>query len=778
MLNLTNNSRVRLHPVNTAEAVIMPFFDPGLSPEKEWVLESGSGTRELRLGASYSTHISWESATPGVPAFIWRWAGRLDVGEYDGFFLQASIASSARIRFRVRLDGVWQTIAEGPGFDAHEDYMGSFAGRILEEMEITVTPSLATGGGFTTYYIGVHHSARLRDWLAYEHPQVYSADWPEFIKPESEWTLSPELALCFGADEVAALREKISKPPYRNMADILRIEARNALSLEPEKEIRQYIGCGESPYGYSARSRDRRPTLWRPMEICAFFGLLDGDPQLVRMAARCAIAMAHTRHWAEGFVEHDFPGSAVNWRSFFQNIAVMALTATVDWIGGALTAHAKEVINHSLFFKGLAPIKYDFARYEYIYQCNQALGFSAGRISGLLALRQAWPRMDWELPQAEKDLQETARRIISPDGSQGEGPSYYGGLMFYMLSSYLLLARGRKVTPQSLVPPGLFHGADYYGVFLSSAEKGEALPISDGMRRRVPSDWPAMMAAITEDPRWKGLLTVLLDGMTDKISHDVINQVWTCNSIRTLIYGPADLSDRAEIIPVFQIQNGSGHATSRRATPHGDVRLHLCGASAAEGHSHHDKGAILLEVFGESLLIDRGTPIYGDPTTGTLKQARMHNLLTPLDAQGFCCPQINPCPKPVCPTGEGDAQRLHLAVDCTVAWGDVVRRMTRELDSPDPLHFTIIDEVELPEERALVFHLHSYYPVEVQGKWAVFQAKNSRLQVSWDWAGEIMTAGVDLHDGNHQPVYHLAVKAPVAIRHRLVTHFEIIPTSC
>lgn len=107
-----NTSRVRLHPVNTAEAVIMPFFDPGLSPEQEWVLESGVGTRELRLGATYSTHISWESATPGVPAFTWRWAGRLDVGDFDGFFLQASLASSARVRFQARLDGVWQAVRE------------------------------------------------------------------------------------------------------------------------------------------------------------------------------------------------------------------------------------------------------------------------------------------------------------------------------------------------------------------------------------------------------------------------------------------------------------------------------------------------------------------------------------------------------------------------------------------------------------------------------------------------------------------------------------------
>jgi hypothetical protein len=69
MTEIASSSRVRLHPVNTAEAVIMAFFDHGLSPEKEWVLEPGPGTRELRMGFGYSTHISWESATPGVPAY-------------------------------------------------------------------------------------------------------------------------------------------------------------------------------------------------------------------------------------------------------------------------------------------------------------------------------------------------------------------------------------------------------------------------------------------------------------------------------------------------------------------------------------------------------------------------------------------------------------------------------------------------------------------------------------------------------------------------------------
>ena len=766
---------MRLHPINTAEAIIGCFFDKALSPEGQWTLQPGPGTRNLRLGRAYTTRLAWDDAVPDQPALTWSWEGSLDVAGYDGLFIQGGWPTWATVRLLARLDGRWQEIVESPGCDSHEEYAGAFEGRMLQGLRLELTPSQGMAGAMTVSYIGVHHSGRLKDLLAFENPTVYPSDWPEYIKPQSQWKLAPTLGMYFTADELADLRQKLTRPPYAAFADMLRRQAREYLTLEPEKMIRRYQRIGPRELSYSARGRDRGVSLWRAMEQCAFFGLLDGDPDLTWMALRCLLALAHTDQWGESLTQHDFRGSSIEWRSFHETSTCIVYTAAMDWVGGALTDYGQDVLCHSLYFKGLTPIKYDFARYEYIYTMNQAVVFSPGRIASLLALRQRYPRLDWELQQAYRDHDESARAIIKPDGSYSEGPAYYSAVAYFSLLSYILQSRQQGTSADQVAAPGLLKGADYVGMYTATAPPTNMLWLSDGAAASMKTDWLAMFAAVTGDGRWKGLLHDCLtsEGM-DQMTR-ALGGGWSTTSVRTLIFGPADLSDRRPIVPVFRISPGTGHATSLRQTPRGPVRLHLCGSSSTEGHSHQDKASIVLEAFGEELLIDRGITFYSDPMTEILKIARLHNLVTPTDDKGQDLEQINPCPAAVCPTGSGDGTSLHLTTDAAPAWGPLVRRAARTIDSPDPLHLTIADELELARPMAATFHLHSRFGLSVAGNTATFEAAKSRLRVRWDWPAQVVSAGEELCDGAHVPVYHLALRASSAAEHRLVTQLEIVP---
>ncbi len=568
------------------------------------------------------------------------------------------------------------------------------------------------------------------------------------------------------------LRQKLNREPYKSYADILRKQTYKFLEREPEKEIRQYLAVGETPYGYSARDRDRGYPMWRPMEQCAFFGLIDRNSALTKMAARYAICLCHVRNWSEGFVEHDFQGSAVEWRSFFQNTACISLAASLDWMGAVLTDHAKEVICHSIYFKGLAPIKYDFGKNEYIYKMNQGTVFSAGRISALLALNQYWPRMGWELDQAEKDINETLKAIIFDDGAFGEGPAYYGSVIFYSLISLFLLARYRKLDEKAMIPIGILNSADYFGTYMSTTRKPGKLPLSDGGGQGLSYDFLTMLCRATDDPRWIKTLVEAFDYNNLK-SVNESNGVWLETSVRSLIFGPDDLSRQEEIVPVFKINTSTGHATSRRETEMGQVRLHLCGSSPTEGHSHEDKGAIILEAFGEDLLIDRGSLVYNDPLCQELKYAYMHNLVTLLDTNGQKMCQINPCPKAICPTGYGNEKLLHLSMDTASAWGEAVKKMNRTVDSEEPLSFTITDEIVLKDECPVIFNFNSYYPIEVHGNTVVFSAQKSRLHVSWEWGGKVIKSSEELYDGGRRKVYRLAVCSEASKEHTLVTRMKI-----
>ena len=769
-------SRMRPHPVNPAESVIAAFFDPGLSPVDEWTLVPGPGTRGLRKVHNYTVCYGWDHAEPGIPAFTWSWEGELDLAGYDGLFLQAAFPGTATLTLSACADAKWQIVTSARGCDTHDDYTGQFTGSRLQALRIELVPSGSSAGAFAAFYLGAHNARKLQDWLAYENPTVYPAEWPEFIKPEAEWgAYSPTLELSVGSGELDGLRAKIGRAPYLSLAKALRAEAHEACSDTPERRIRRYVPCGPQPYAYSARQRDRGMPFWSAMDQCAFFGLIDREPALVKMAARLLLSMAHCRNWTESLVEHDFPGSAMNWRSFYHNLACLAAVNTLDWIGFALTDHAKEVLLHDLFFKALAPLEHDFARYEYIYHMNQAVVFSYGRIAAILALAPSWPRMGREIAKAREDLDETSREIISADGGYGEGPGYYSGVMFYMLGSYLLLGRHLGAAPRDLVPPGVIKGADYFGTFVSTSGGAARLPLSDGGGVELPSDWLAMFAHVTGDPRWNGLLASRLESDMRPILEGVASRVWKGSSVRTLIYGPEELQHRAAMVPGFRIHADSGHATSARETPSGTVRLHLSGSSAAEGHSHADKGAIVLEAMGVTLLADRGTPVYSDPITSIIKETRWHNALTVEAEDGGELSQINPCPAAVCPTGSGDARELHLRVDVTPAWGDPVRSMARSIDSDDPLRLTVRDTVELSSPRRVMFHLHSHYAVSPDGpSAALISSPACRLRVSWRWRGTIASAAADLKDGEGRTVYHLAIRSEAAAFHDLTTALEVL----
>lgn len=772
-------SRMRLHPVNPAEAVLAAFFDPGLSPEKEWTLTPAPEARGVRTIFGYTLGVAWDALPPGAVGVTWSWTGRLDLTRYDGLYLVASFGTAVTLRWSACVDGRRQTIAEGRGQDAFHDYAGPFTGRVLEDLRLELIADTNATGTFSLYYLGAHHSGRLRDWLAFEAPDVYPEDWPEFIKPEAQWgEWKPATGLCFGAEDLDGLRQKLACEPYRALADTFRRQAREWLNSKPEDDIRQFLRCGPPPFAYGARDRDRGEAPWRRMEQCAFFGLLDRDPDLVRLAARYAVSLAHVGHWCEGYTEHAFPGSAANYRAFFQGMVAASLSCAMDWIGLALTPHAVEALRHALWFKALAPLHYDFARYDYIYEMNQACLLGAGRISVLLALRHGWTprRVDWLIDRAEQDLNECAHRIVHADGGYGEGPGYFFATLNGLLFSYLQLGRFRGRPVAAMAPPGLQHAADYYGLFVATAQPAARLMVSDNTTPVLDGDALAMLAAATGDPRWNRLLVERLTVADPEAASLCPRPYLTRGSVRALIFGPDDLSRQAPAVPVFGTHAGAGHACSCRPTPHGPVRFNLCGAAADEGHSHEDKGALILEAFGEALLIDRGTPIYSDPAVGLLKMARFHNLVTPEDGQGQCCRQINPCPKPAAPEGRGDDRRVRLRIATTPAWPpEIVRRAVRVVASDDPLHLTLIDLFDLAVEAPVVFHLHTYAPVALDGHTATCAAERSVLRVTWEWPAAFATAEAELYDYAHRPVFHLAVRSPPARHHRLVTRLVLTP---
>lgn len=122
--------------------------------------------------------------------------------------------------------------------------------------------------------------ARLAAMLGREADPPYTTDWPGLLIDEKEsLRFQPALGLVFGAEDLAAIRERCARPPYAHAMELIRSAAAEALKREPERRVREFIPT--TARGRYARPRDRQDEMHTPAIVCAFVGLVDRDPALV-----------------------------------------------------------------------------------------------------------------------------------------------------------------------------------------------------------------------------------------------------------------------------------------------------------------------------------------------------------------------------------------------------------------------------------------------------------------------------------------------------------------
>ena len=139
--------------------------------------------------------------------------------------------------------------------------------------------------------------------------------------------------------------------------------------------------------------------------------------------------------------------------------------------------------------------------------------------------------------------------------------------------------------------------------------------------------------------------------------------------------------------------------------------------------------------------------------------------------------QVNPCPADSIPRGSGDEQNLSCSIDVTSAWGELVKKCRRSIESDTPTEFLIIDEAVLPVARRVSFNLHSKFPwVRTDVGWTT-RGRHAELTVTPEWTPVDGTGAEDFIDGLKEPVYHLVLVSAAAVEHRLRTRLKVAPAA-
>jgi hypothetical protein len=764
---------MRIVPINEAEAIIEPFWDGGSSEhpkDKHSVLGEYAVTvapsARARVAQTWaSAEVSIDRAAPGAPAVKMARACDLQMDGYDVFRVFGSLPSSVRMTARAVIDGEERLLLDGvPGGDTNGEFDGPLPGGRMTRLSLEFASVDSRPAAITLLWLGLANRAAQARLEARVSP--YTPDWPGALGSGEPAAAAPEIGIFFDAAELAALREKVRVPPFRELFAALIKQAEGLLNDTPEADIGYLV---PKPDRRWCRTRDMaRKSTAESMELLAFAGLVGDRPEMSRLAARMALSIAHCDTWCESSMGV-FPGATWHHRSFTEEIYCRGCALALDWAGAWLTPHGKQIIRDAIAMKGLPRLESDFKRMEYIRHMNQGIVFSSGRIIGLLGLLPAFPRYAGLVAEAERDLHEMIGNYVHADGGTLEGAHYWAYTFGTVMPLAYALARYHGRSLADYATPALVKTGDYALAMLSTANDGTTfLGINDSKNDAALN--AGLVAAYSQlSPRreWKDLYAAMR--RAGKLGSDAFH----------LIVAPAgEWPVNPLVRPRFDVLPDVGQVTSIRLEPAlGHVFFHLCSGPAHGGHSHQDKGSFILEVEGETLACDRGVTLYHHPETQWIGTAARHNLLYPEDPDGI------PLRQPMNSRGgtlleaRETAGRICLASDNARAWEDGLFAVNvRRVASPLPDLYFIEDEIAMAEARAMSFRVNSILPMRRAGNEAWIEGTRASLRiVPLNWVPVQVAMAPEGIDDHHRPVNLLRLVSAPAKTHRLLTAVEVTP---
>jgi hypothetical protein len=701
-------------PINVAETIVEPFWDPGVSDLEHWTVDAGP-QHGLKVEQYWcDVMFSWARKPVDGPAVKMSRKWDLDCSAYDRLIVSAMLPTGCTMQVCAVTDHGLRKAMFGPSPGKVQEYELPLEGasRITDfSLEI-----FAVGNAPQTGYlnwIGLVDSRRLELYQAQWKNLADRRDWDKLLKPES---FEPAYTPCYGlwvqAQELDDIRRAYQERAKATGRDPLSAPLPEA----PETFIREFLGGAN--YARFSRQRDQQQLPFVDGLRAAFAGLVLKDKRMLRYAARTALTIALVPFWDDGFMCY-FPYSGFDQRCFLQTAVLRLLAAMLDGAGELLTPAGKDLILRRMAEHGLGNINFVVWKYDYIRTCNQLAAFSQGRIPAYIILeKHGWHTREYtEL--AVRELLDSLDKNVLPDGSFLEGSSYFGYTMSTALYALHAYAQGRGKELGQVIPECILRTAGFAEAMMTTADnEGDVIPFADAQSEgsTMPLDMLAYLACAMPESQWTTMFRRSLTaagGMTDS------PVVWAVEK---------NIPKQGPALPAFTYLREMGVMSSVREHRGKTVKIALFGNHAGAGHNHEDKGSFVLEFAGDVFAADPGGCNYSISGGEEMKHCQRHNMLTPINANVRPQPK-NPIPVDIKPAGTGNARSFAAMIDLTPAWEGWFRKWIRTLESPTPDMLVIRDEYELAKGDSVDFHWHTKLPVEIQGNRFVVSGRKGRAVI-------------------------------------------------
>lgn len=680
----------RILPSPSGQLIIEPFFDPRLSGLDCWQKDDRANLSQKWCWAE----VDWNGGAAELSRDF-----NVNIDGFDTLILSMSAAPRTFISLIAKSDigllvGRWQV---GNNYNA-EYSIKTDGAKIIKSIHISLESSNFSIAHLL--WIAIADSAVLegerRKWkTALEcSKDVYLST------PGVSVSLGPKYEIVLSRSELKQIRDARR---HFGLVDGAKEEKKD------EIKILKDIGCREFKSGdLGMHRRFDRPDSWDgdPMVIsrCAFKAAIDSDIDLMRKVAAAAINMSMTARW--DFLMACVPGSTWDHRSFSHSIISWNLVAAIDLCGDVLNELGRDLILRRLAEEGIGNMNYVTWRYDYIFDCNQYLVFSKGKIFSLMLLEKKWKHVSPYLDLAINELGEAISGNILSDGGFSEGPAY----LFYSLDQLLPVAsmihRVRPSAFGALSPNVLLNTSKYIDVLLSTDEVGCLIPVGGSTNTgfiRPPISVLSQMSNLFPGSVWESMWNWIDPGQVT--SEPPSSPIWRDLRLNTLsAYGlPPRISEGINVLP------DSGLASSVREIDNDDlVKICIIGGVRGADHNHEDKGSFVLEFAGETFACDPGGWPYHDPLSSLQIQAQRHNMLVPARSESVRRSPRNPLNKNITPVIAGDREFFYGFIDPGESWPDDYKYWRREFISDSPWNLSVIDSWSL------------IYPGGVRNCWMTF----------------------------------------------------------
>jgi len=685
-------------PINMAEAIIEPFWAPGLSGFNQWTVGPGHEWG-LTIKQNWSAvDFEWASKPAKGPALQMYRDFNVDCSNYDCLLVRMTGPKQSVLKITAVTDLGERVYASEPeSQNATEHSLDLGGAGLIKKIVLEVKTEVDGPGAGWFQWIGLQNKEQLKRYMdLWDYSQI---QWDKHIKPVDQISVfKPRYGIFLTADELEELREQHQQAMEENGQSRYSQQAAAARSYHPEEGIHEFVNSGGSNRGLG-RVRDQSQAGLSGSLDLAIAGLVLCDAETLRMAARYALSLALSEHWENGFMSN-LPSCPWEDRAFRRSYTARDIAMILDLAGEAFTETGRNYLMRRLAEEGIGPINYVTWRHEYIFHCNQLAYFNTGRMYSYLVLERQWPRVKPYTDLAYQDAVNNLETVIQPDGGTLEGPGYFNPIARenYKAIKHYARSRGRNI---SELVPGALKSTANYAMVVASTTADDAIAICDS-DSSFRSDTLQILSELMPDSYWTTMYNKLL-----------------------LREGKSPLAIKGPALPAYISLPDTGYIASTRSLDGQCVKILIMGHKAGADHTHEDKGSFVLEFANQAFALDLGICDYDDPIHAVYKHCQRHNMLVPVGMSERAHPQ-RPLIVDVKPTGDGDDNAFHARIDATPGWNRYYRKWVRSWDSPSPDKLIIRDEYVLAGGNAVEFYWQTRLPVRQQDKTIIIRGQQGR----------------------------------------------------